>query len=556
MNKIKKSLLLIGTIGLLVIGGCSKDKNSKEKAKEKIKETIVYTLTASPSGVFNPTISNTVSDDSVNDVVYESLFKFDKNLNLVPAIAESYDVSQDGKEVTFKLKDNLKWSDGTPLTMDDVIFTFYSLASPDYTGPKFGNIEKVLGAKDYQKGEIKAIKGIEKLDNNKIKFTFEESFAPAVSKIGTQAIIPKHIWEKYPINTWKDQKNVMSNAIGAGPFKILEFKPSQYVKLERNENYSGSIAKTKYLILKEVNLDSIEVELKNGSVDIADISNLKSVEIEDLKSYGFNVYSYALNGIEYMGLNLRNSKLQDKKVRQALFFGIDRKMILDRAADGKGTVVNVPMLPSGKFYPKDSVNKYEYNPELAKKMLEEAGWIDRDGDGIIENASGEKFEISLKFANRQNYSNYVAPLVQKNLKDIGIKLNLENMDFSAVMEDVVGNHNFDAYLMINMLPVDGDPKPYWHSTASSDQKGIYGWNISSFKNEKADELLVQGLQEIKNEKRKEIYKEFGMIINDEVPWITFYTGNTMKAYPKNLKNFEPVTFLNMLDAENWYIEGN
>lgn len=556
MNKIKKSFLLILTIGLLVVGGCSKDKSNKGKAKEKIKETIVYTLTASPSGVFNPTISNTVSDDSVNDVVYESLFKFDKNLNLVPAIAESYDVSQDGKEVTFKLKDNLKWSDGAPLTMDDVIFTFYSLASSDYTGPKFGNIEKVLGAKEYQKGKNKAIKGIEKLDNNKIKFTFEESFAPAVSKIGTQPIIPKHIWEKYPINTWKDQKDVMANAIGAGPFKIVEFKPSQYVKLERNENYSGSIAKTKYLILKEVNLDSIEVELKNGSVDIADISNLKSVEIEDLKSFGFNVHSYALNGIEYMGLNLRNPKLQDKKVRQALFFAIDRKMILDRAADGKGTLVNVPMLPSGKFYPKDSINKYEYNPELAKKMLEESGWTDRDGDGIIENSSGEKFEISLKFANRQNYSNYVAPLIQKNLKDIGIKLNLENMDFSAVMEDVVGNHNFDAYLMINMLPVDEDPKPYWHSTASSDQKGIYGWNISSFKNERADELLVQGLQEIKDEKRKEIYKEFGVIMNDEVPWITFYTGNTMKAYPKNLKNFEPVTFLNMLDAENWYIEGN
>lgn len=556
MNKIKKSFLLILTIGLLVVGGCSKDKSNKGKAKEKIKETIVYTLTASPSGVFNPTISNTVSDDSVNDVVYESLFKFDKNLNLVPAIAESYDVSQDGKEVTFKLKDNLKWSDGAPLTMDDVIFTFYSLASSDYTGPKFGNIEKVLGAKEYQKGKNKAIKGIEKLDNNKIKFTFEESFAPAVSKIGTQPIIPKHIWEKYPINTWKDQKDVMANAIGAGPFKIVEFKPSQYVKLERNENYSGSIAKTKYLILKEVNLDSIEVELKNGSVDIADISNLKSVEIEDLKSFGFNVHSYALNGIEYMGLNLRNPKLQDKKVRQALFFAIDRKMILDRAADGKGTLVNVPMLPSGKFYPKDSINKYEYNPELAKKMLEESGWTDRDGDGIIENSSGEKFEISLKFANRQNYSNYVAPLIQKNLKDIGIKLNLENMDFSAVMEDVVGNHNFDAYLMINMLPVDEDPKPYWHSTASSDQKGIYGWNISSFKNERADELLVQALQEIKDEKRKEIYKEFGVIMNDEVPWITFYTGNTMKAYPKNLKNFEPVTFLNMLDAENWYIEGN
>lgn len=556
MNKIKKSLLLMLTIGLLAIGGCSGDKNSKEKTKDKIKETIVYTLTASPSGVFNPIISNTLSDDSVNDVVYESLFKFDKNFNLVPAIAESYDASQDGTEVTFKLKDNLKWSDGTPLTMDDVLFTFYSLASPDYIGPKFGNIEKVLGAKEYQKGKTATIKGIKKLDNNRIKFIFKESFAPAVKKIGAQPILPKHIWKKYPIDTWKDQKDVMSNAVGAGPFKIVEFKPNKYVKLERNKNYSGSIAKTKYLILKEVNLDSVEVELKNGSVDIADVSNLKSIEIDDLKSSGFNIYSYALNGIEYMGLNLRNPKLQDKKVRQALFFGIDRKMILDRAADGKGTLVNVPMLPSEKYYPKDSINKYDYNPELAKKLLEEAGWTDRDGDGIIENASGEKFEISLKFANRQNYSNYVAPIVQKNLKDIGIKLNLENMDFVAVMEEVVGNHNFDAYLMINVLPVDGDPKPYWHSTASSDKKSIYGWNISSFKNERVDQLLVQGLQETKDKKREEIYKEFVGIMNDEVPWITFYTGNTIKAYSKHLKNFGPVTFLNMLDAENWYIEEN
>ncbi len=551
----KKSLITILGMILLVFTACEKSGKQETKVKEnKRKESIIYSLNASPTGIFNPTVSNTVIDGNINGVVYQSMLKFDKNLNLISDLASSYEISKDGKTIVFEIKDNLKWSDGENLTVDDIIFTFYSIASPSYIGPSFGDIEKVRGAAEYKAGKVSTVEGIEKLDNNKVKFTLMETFAPALSKIGTELIIPKHIWEKFPVNMWRNQTEAMKNLVGSGPYKMNEFKPGQYVKLERNEYYSGGKAKTKYLIFKEVNLDSIEVELKNGSVDIADISTLKGIEIEDLKENGFNIYSYGLNGIEYMGLNLRRDKFKDKRVRQAIAYGLEREMILDRSIDGKGNIVDVAILPSMKFFPKDGLNPYKYNSSKAEELLKEAGWEDRDGDGVLENEKGEKFEISLKLANRQNQVNYIAPIVQNNLKNIGIKVNIEVLDFSAVMEQVVGNHDFDMYLMVNMLPVDGDPKPYWHSSASTDEKGVYGWNISAFENKRVDELLEEGLRENDDNKRSVIYREFAQILNDECPWVTFYNGNTVKAYSSNLKNFTPVTFLNMLDVEKWYVE--
>lgn len=552
---LNKNLIAVLGIILLIFTACEKSSKQEIKIKQnKIKESIIYSLNASPTGIFNPTVSNTVIDGNINDVVYQSMLKFDKNLNLVSDLVSSYEISKDGKIIIFEIKSNLKWSDGENLTVDDIIFTFYSIASPSYIGPSFGNIEKVQGVAEYKAGKVSTIKGIERLDNNKIKFTLMETFAPALSKIGTELIIPKHVWEKFPVNTWRDQTEAMKNLVGSGPYKMNEFKPGQYVKLEKNENYSGEKAKTKYLILKEVNLDSIEVELKNGSVDIGDISTLKGIEIEDFKNNDFSVYSYGLNGIEYMGFNLRRDKFKDKKVRQAITYGLDREMILNRSIDGKGNIVDVAMLPSMKFFPKEGLNPYKYNVSKAEKLLKEAGWEDRDGDGTLENKKGEKFEISLKLANRQNQVSYIAPIVQNNLKNIGIKVNIEILDFSAVMEQVVGNHDFDMYLMVNMLPVDGDPKPYWHSSASTDVQGIYGWNISAFKNKRADELLEQGLRENDDDQRRVIYKEFAEILNDECPWVTFYNGNTVKAHSPNLKNFAPVTFLNMLDVEKWYVE--
>ena len=242
----------------------------------------------------------------------------------------SYEVSDDNLSITFKLKDNIKWNDGKPLTADDVAFTFTSLANKDYTGSKYGDVEKLKGAKLYHEGKADKIEGIQVIDNNTIKFTFEEPYSPGLINLGGMGIIPKHVWEKVPVAQWKDQKDLLTKPVGTGPYEVVSFTEGQDVQFKKNNDYFNGEVKTEKFILKVANEDTAQVELLNGTVDVIDASNLKKKDIKELESKGMKVVSYDNNLIQYMGFNLREKKFQDKNVRQAFMYALDRNAMVDK----------------------------------------------------------------------------------------------------------------------------------------------------------------------------------------------------------------------------------
>lgn len=550
---ISLSIALVGLIAFILTGCSSKETSSQGENQGKFKDTIVYGVWTSPDGIFNPSISNTSRDADINKLVYSSLLKYDKDLNVVPDLAKDYKVSEDGTTITFEIKEGIKWHDGKPLTIDDVIFTFKSIADPNYIGPRYGNVEKIKGVSEYKQGKSKEIPGIEKVNDKTIKFTFKEAFAPGINQIGTTLILPKHIWEKEPVKEWREKKELLNNPIGSGVYKVIKFEANQYVKLEANENYYGNKPKTKYFIYKQGNQETAQMELKNKEIDIVEVTNLKKNEIEALEKAGFKTTAYPQDGLDYLGLNLRNDLFKDKRVRQALNYALDKEGIINKVLDGNANPLSTPMLPTLCTYPKEGLNDYKYDINKAKALLKEAGWQDKDNDGVVENSKGEKLKFKVTFASKPLYTNNIAPIIQKSLKDIGVSIELEPMDFKAVVDKVVGNHDYEAYIMTNMLNPDLDPKPYWHSTSASDEKGVYAWNISSFKNEKADKLMEDGLKTVNKEERVKIYSEYGKILNDELPWICLYSQKLVKAYNPKLNGFEPSTFLDLYNIENWYI---
>lgn len=538
----------------LVFTGCgAKDTSKTASSEAKVKEKIVYALNTAPTGVFNPLISNTDYDSAVNSLIYSGLLTYDKDYNLKNDLAESYEVSKDNLRYTFKLKKGIKWQDGKDLTIEDVEFTFKSLANKNYDGSGADAIEKVKGFKDYKEGKTDTIEGI-KVKGDTIEFSFEKPYSVALGKIGTTAIIPKHIWGQVPVEKWKESSDLLSKPVGSGPYKFVKFEKGQSVEFERNEDFYGNKAKTKKFIFKVTNPETVQGELQNGTVDIADVSTLKQKDREDLKQKGFGLVSYPKNAVLYMGINLRQERFKDVKVRQALMYGINRKDNLEKMAEGNGVLVNVPMLPSSWAYPKDGLNEYNYDVNKAKSLLKEAGYEDKDNDGILENAKNEKFKVKLHCPSNNKDQEQRALLIQSNLKDLGIDVEILTMEFSTLMQQVVGDHEFDLYLMANMLPIDPDPKAYWHSTAASDKKGTFAWNISSYQNPEADKLMEQGIEVSDVNKRKEIYKEYAKIMNNDVPWVYFFSPNIVKATNAKLKNFNPNTNLNYIDVENWYIE--
>ena len=236
-------------------------------------------------------------------------------------------------------------------------------------------------------------------------------------------------------------------------------------------------------------------------------------------------------------------------------YAIDRQSILDNIVEGRGTVVNAPLLPSSWAYPEESeLEQYKYNAEKAKSLLKEAGWEDKDGDGVVENANGEKLELTIDCQNDHEVRQKTATAIQESLKAIGISVEIDTMEYSALIDKAVANHDFDLYMMGNTLSLDPDPKPMWDSSAISNEPGVKGYNIVAYNNPETDKLIEEGNATLDQNERKSIYGEFAKILNRDVPEAYLFCQNVERVYNPNLEGYKPSTFNEFYNVHNWVIK--
>lgn len=505
--------------------------------------TIVYGLSTTPTGVFHPLLSDSIYDSAVNSVVYDSLLKIDEDLAFQPSLAESYEVSEDNLTLSFILREGLTWSDGEPLTAEDVAFTFTAMADPDYQGAHYGFVEKIVGSGDYQAGEADTISGITVLDDRTLEVQFEAAYAPSLTNLGTVGIIPQHIWSEIPDSEWKNNTD-LANFVGSGPFKLEAFEPGQFVRFAANDNHHQEVL-TDQLVYRVVNEDTVIGDLQSGEVHIFDVSNFKQEEKDQLQDQGFTIYSHENPMLQVMGVNMTAEKLQDKTLRQALVHAINRQGMVDSLLEGNGRVVNTTVLTSSWAYPGDeALNAYEYDPEKAKAMLEEAGYEYVDG---ILHKEGEPFTLDLIAPTGNEMRELSAQIIQQNLKDIGIEVTIQSMEFPAMMDIIFAeDKTYELFLMGSNQPVDPDSSAYWHSEGA--------WNMTGFSHDRVDELLSQGTLLVDPEDRQAIYKEFAQIINEELPFIYLYSQNVDLAVSDTIEGFTPSVFRDFAGAASWKIK--
>ena len=528
--------------------------DTEEETSTGIKDTIVYAMWSANSGVLQPSIADDDYDSAINSIIYDSLLRYDENLDAAPAMAESYNYDEETKTLTFTLRDGLKWHDGEPVTTEDVAFTFTTLADPDYTGGKYSTVEKILGASAYHEGTADSVEGIQIVDDKTINIVFEETYAPVVYKIGCDTgIIAEHIWGEIPVGEWANQSELIANPVGCGPYVFYESVPGQYIELHANEEYWEGCPKTAKFIFKISNQETAIAELTTGEIDIANISSLTQQDIDDLQNNGINIVSYDGTSVQYMGINQRKEIFKDGKIGQAMTYAINRTAIIDELLEGRAKATNAPILPSSWAYPTEGLNEYEYNPEKAKEILAEAGYTDTDGDGYVENAAGEKLSFTLSYPSGNTIREKSAPIIQSNLKDVGIEITLEIMEFSALLDKTMyGDHDFDLYLMGGSYDsADPDPIAIWHSNAINDDGG---WNQVSFSDPVADQCMEDALKTTDVAERTELYKTFCQIVNEQCPWVFLYEPDTIMAYTSKLQNYEPGAYRSFPDIVNWYIE--
>jgi peptide/nickel transport system substrate-binding protein len=553
----KKSLLITLSLVLALSvflaacgGGQQADDGKQGDDGEPVKGgTVTLSMFSAPKGLFNPILYEDSYDFYVISKAFDSLWTYNDDLELdVPILAEEWELSEDGKELTIKMRDDAKWHDGEPIIVDDLIFAWETIAKEDYSGPRFYMVEAIEGAQEMKEGKADNLSGVEKVDDHTVKVKFTERAANTLDNLWSIPI-PKHVYEGMNNEQMLNADATKKEPVGSGPFKFSEIKPNEYVVLERNDDYYRGEVYLDKVIWKVVEQEVAIGALQNGEIDA--LAQIAPTEFDALAKDDNLVVKEDMDfGYQYMGFNLEEEKLQDKTLRQAITYGINRQAIVDGLLKGHGELLNQPIVKKSWAYNEDLEDAYPYDPDKAKEMLADAGYEDTNGDGFLEDPDGNKLELTLSYPTGNPIREKSAPIIAEDLKKIGLNVKLDRPAETGVYFENIEKGKYELFLAGWSLTPDPDPSGIWMSDVA--------WNFPRWKSEKSDELIKKAIYSedaLDQEKRKAIYKEWTEVVSEDAPYVFLYAQNWIEAWNKRVKGvkFRHDGGINHHDAYQWWI---
>lgn len=497
------------------------------------------------AGNFLPIYYATSYDSPAPALVFEGLLKTDKNGEYIPSLAESMpDISEDGKTYTFKIKEGIRFNSGNPLTADDVIFTYTTLADPAYDGRFTSTVQDLLGYEEYSKGETTIFEGVEKVDDYTIKFHFKENLVTNILKTGFSIMDGK--FYAHDIGDMEPVKSKMQQLSGTGPYKLEKFVPRQYFELVVNDDYHGKKPKIERIIVKSTTSATDVQELINGDIDLLP-GKVEPEKLELANKTGFiDRNQYLRHGYGFLMFNNQDPILKDKTIRKALSYGFDREAFLNLYFKGLGIGIDAPISKAFWTYDNELENKmikYNYDPEKAKALLDEAGWK-LEGDGF-RYRDNQKLTIEWATIKDLDLVDILMPILIANYKELGVDMIVTPTDFNSLMDKVYNEKKgFSLYNMGTSLGNFPDPSSSWHSRY--DIPG--GSNTGRFRNSENDEIIEKLLRTYDREEFKKLWQDWALLMNEEAPLIPLYTNIYTDLYNRRLKNFETDTLWDWLSA--------
>lgn len=481
----------------------------------------------------NPVISNDSASGAINDFVFNGLVKYDKDIRLVGDLAERWDISPDGKTITFHLRKDVKWHDGAPFTAEDCYFTYQKLTDPNVATP-------------YSSGYMDILKA-EAVDRFTFRVVYREPFSPALESWG-MGIIPKHLLAGKDLNT--DPFN--RAPVGTGPYRFKEWVSGQKIVLEANDDYFEGRPNIDQFIYRIIpDSSTMFQELLSGGVDLMGLNPLQYRRKSETRRIreNYRKFRYPSNGFTYLGFNLRHELFSERSVRQALSYAIDRQSIIDGVLLGIGRPCTGPFSHVSWAY-NPGARSYEHDPELASRMLAEAGWKNRNKDGIlVKNGRPFRFTILTNQGNNERIRS--AEIIQQNLKAVGIAADIRVMEWQAFLEQV-DKRSFDAIILGWGMGRDPDIYDIWHS--SKTKKGEY--NFIGYRNPEVDRLLVAGRRTFDIRQRKRIYFRIHEILAEDQPYAFLYVPDATPIVHKRFKGVREAPLGIMYNFREWYVPEN
>ena len=533
--------VLLGRWATAASGRIAKDRQTHSKTTPDDEypgddgDWLIWRLDAEPATLCNiHTSAGMYCRYIVSGNIFESLLEYDPDkLTLRPLLAESYEVSADGLEISFLLRDDIYFSDGQPVTTDDVIFTYETIVNPKIDAASLANY--------YQD-----VDRVVKINERQVKFFMKKVYFKSLEILGGMEILPKHIYE------FKDPEQFnkrISNPVGSGPYVFEKWDVGRQIVLSRDENYWGRKLKLKKIVYRFItNFTAAVQALRAGDADymrpLPDQYYELSSDEEFKNNFRCLSYWHPAVGYFWMGWNQDRSFFKDRKVRLAMTHLVDREMICRQ-------LLKVPeaKVPTGPFYIYGSqsnpeITPWPYDPEKAKQLLNEAGWIDTDGDGIRDK-DGVAFRFKYMIGNLPLHEQ-LAKFLKDEAAKIGIEVTPDIYEWSVFIQRLQ-DRQFDAVNLAWHGGLEADPYQIWHSS----QIGNRGSNYVGFNNPEADAIIEQARQTLDRDKRNKLYHRFHKIIHEEQPYTFIYTRPEQRFLNKRFENV--IIHKLGIDEHEWYV---
>ncbi|EGQ3264825.1 ABC transporter substrate-binding protein [Staphylococcus pseudintermedius] len=555
MKKAYRYLWFLSLIVVVVLSACGKNGNETSNTSNKTGKsdakggTLTVGIAEPPEGNFQSIFTGSTGDSNVIDFFNDSLIDVGDDLKIKPKILSWEKDKNDDLKYTFKVKKGIQWQDGNPFTINDWVFTLETLADPDYDGPRYSGVAVIQGAEEKRNGQADRISGIKKIDDYTAEITFKEHKANNLLELWTSAPISEKVFKDIPVKDMAKSDAVRKNPIGIGPYKVKRIVDGESVELVKNKDYWRGEPNIDNINLRVVEQTSMTQALENGDIDMATITAPIAKEIKDSGSENLQLLqapstSYAIVGFvlndydkKAQKIGKERPKYQDKKLRQAMAYAINRKEWIDAFYYGYGKPLN-GLIPSAHWSgaKEGDVKEYKYDVDKAKQLLDEGGYKDKDGDGFREDPQGKPFVVNLKHYAGSNPTFEPRTAALKGYwEKVGLKTKVEMEEFGKYSSDLEkSSKDMEVYFRTWQQGSDPDPSELYRSTVL--------WNESRYNNPKADKILDEAVDTKvvgdDNDKRKEKYLEWQKIMAEDVPVIPIVELEDVTAVSSRVKNFE------------------
>jgi len=539
----------------------STDYSNNYREVSKYGGQLVLATTSDPRS-FNPIIAKERSSTAITNLIFEGLTTTNgMTTEVEPNLSEGWEVTADGLSWIFHLRRDVQWFDGHPFTADDVVFTFLDLIYNEKI-PSSARDTFTIDGKTFQ---------VEKIDDFTVKFTLPVKFAPFLSAMNTE-ILPKHILksivdqDKFSFTWGIDSRP--GDIIGTGPFMLKEYAPGERVVLVRNPHYWKKsktqeplpyLDRVVFMIVQSE--DTVFLKFLDGELDYCSLRGMdypllkpeekrRNFTLYDVgPDFGSNFIVFNLN----TGMNPKTNKpyVEAKKLawfshinfRRAVAHAIDKQKIVEILMNGLGYSQDSAESPSAAFFYNPNVIKYEYDLAKAREILAKAGFVDRNGDGIIEDRQGHDIEFNFYTSSGANERVQIAAIVRSDLESLGMKINFLALEFNVLVGKLTSNYDWDAIL----IGLTGGIEPHFGNNVWQSHGQLHMWHPKQSSpatawEKRIDEIFDAGVQELDPAKRKVLYDEWQVIASKELPLMYTVLGANIFAVRNKFGNLNPTSF--------------